>query len=177
MTVHTYGATELGKVRRGDRLTAVDGYTLRNPRTVTRRLSAPAGGAPSIGLGETPAGVTVNLYPSSAVERAVTVERSAGKPRTRTAGTVTVVAVAPGHWQTPDGRYVIECGPGGITVCERPHPIRTGRQRGEACPGGQEHTFDEWSAWDTVRDDYVPGADHETTFRDALETLRQYLER
>jgi hypothetical protein len=89
----TISTGRLNEIRKGDRITSIDGRTGLD-HTVTAPLGAVgAGTAQAIGFINNRNGSTGNLYPDSMIEQSVTVERSAIKVEVRERKNVTHINV------------------------------------------------------------------------------------
>lgn len=158
---------ELSRVRRGDRLTGIDG------RTVSYRVTGPYGPVSGVGtalgipMERTDNGITLNLYPDTHVERTITIERTV-RPVTRTIGGV-VFTHTDGEWRADNGRYVIEYTEAGVTTCEFPHPVKLSNGKGYLCPGQESHYYKQWMAADTNSGELDP--DFSDSFKDAANTV------
>lgn len=143
------------ELQRGDRIVAIDGHDLRQPREVANPRHW-VDGDRAVSLVNALGTVTEwNLYPANV--ETVTVERGADpveqpepqpeapkatekphKPRRRYFGDLTLISEGEGRWVTEDGRYRVERNDDHVTECDGPHVMRLPRS--------------EWtSGWDEKR--------------------------
>lgn len=189
------------EVRKGDVITAVDGYALPETRTALDGYVTDHTGVPV----RNEAGGPAEWWMYEGNHEAVTVEREEPNPRPQRKARrsvvpgVWIVAEGDGRWVSEDGRWSIERDDGNVTECQGPHPVRLTRDmidsarreptrlgsdailslagrdaRGYLCPGMQEHTYTTWGVWDVERDDYL-GSSGNRSFTEALELLAAHL--
>jgi hypothetical protein len=155
------------RLRRGDRVTAIDGRERDTSLILTITGGWTGKGFPY----RLPNGITGTLYPDTHLADTLTVERPAPKPRRRTVDGLTVEALGPGAWKTLDGRWEITYQEQGYGECENPHPMRSGGY----CEGGESHWYYGWQVWDTAAHggsgEYAYDIRNVGTFTEATATL------
>lgn len=152
------------ELREGDRITAIDGTELPEPREVlvvrVRPYATDRHDAVAL-VNPHASGVEWNLYPDSQVDRDVTIERAELAPqppvptqprmtrRTRHGLTLTNNRPVEGGrylrgWETEDRQYEIARG-WAMTYCDGPHPRRWKDDQGVLhtgyCHGDEEHPY------------------------------------
>lgn len=163
----TLGRADLAQVRRGDRVTAIDGRPAGPYRVTGRYAPVTAGGAQGIPMVRTDNGITLNLYPDTHVERHITIERTV-RAATRTVGGVRFTY--DGEQWHPDGsRYVVSYEDAGVTTCEQAHPVRDAAGRGYLCAGQESHVYKMWMAIDAT--DHGATPHYFDTFTHAAQTV------
>lgn len=95
---------------------------------------------------------------------------ASGRPVRRVVAGVMLTSTADGVWVTDDGHYEVRRDLE-WSVCEGPHPVRTGRGQGYMCLGEQEHGTPEWGVWDLRRNDWVDSIEHSRTMKEVAAPL------
>ena len=156
----TFRATEVDRIRKGDRITAIDG---RDVAFTVVKPYGPLPGSEVMAIGVTmPNGRDVNIYPDQNIAESVTIERADRKPATRTIDGVRFIKTGDKYWETEDGKYVVAYEEAGVTTCEFPHPMRDGY-----CPGQENHFYYQWLAG--LKNDDKPTPEFADTFREAAQ--------
>src|SRR5689334_20612235 len=116
----TFTAHEVDRIRKGDRITSIDGRSVAF--TVVRGLhTLPNSTVEAIAV-TLPNGREANIYPDQNVSQNVTVERNDPKPKTRTVDGVRFVSSGEKYWKTEDGTWAVSFQEAGLTECDNPHP-------------------------------------------------------
>ncbi len=177
-TLTLYRHQYADRLRKGDRIVAVDGQALPAPVQLAGRLTD--GRAPLV----KPRASVVEwfFYPDTHGGHTLTVERDTPRVQTRIVDGVRLTHNGPnGGWVTSDGRFEafhqqFE------TECTEEHPVRGSRgMSGYLCPGWQMHHYYRWSIWErdaaNLRGDYAPAGSPGAfdTFGEAAEYLAAHV--
>lgn len=144
MTTLTLTRDQLGQLRKGDKVTAIDGRAVEY--TVAAKLAPIHHGGPlAVALHLAGRVEPVNLYPDTHMADVVTVERKEPRTVLRHFGDLTLVKHGDRDWRSEDGRWQIAYEEAGVSDCHSPHPISAGRGRtGGYCPGHESHYYSMW---------------------------------
>lgn len=181
MTTMTLPVHQLGQVREGDKIVAIDGREVAG-FTALGGISLAEGIAAHIPMKLAGRVAPVNLYLDSHVRQYVTIERPKRVVR-RHFGEMTLVKRADGEWVTPDGKYRVSYEVSGYSECEKAHPVRRSTGAGDYCQGGEPHEYYQWYAYDEsdpssvqyVADGSVDGLVHFDTFTEIAQALAAVL--